>query len=111
MAATNGYSQAWQIDTIAGSGVKGYAGDGGAARAAELNNPFDIAFDPAGRLVFSDTFNHCIRRVNLATGVITTIAGTGQAGFAGDGGPAGAAQFNEPYGLAIGPERSTPRTD
>ena len=94
-------AQVWRIDTVAGSGMPGYAGDGGAAKSAALNNPFDIAFDPAGRLVFSDTFNHCIRRVDLGTGVITTIAGTGQAGFGGDGSPAGAAQFNEPYGLAI----------
>ena len=91
----------WQIETVAGSGAQGYSGEGGAAKAAALNNPFDIAFDPAGRLVLSDTFNHCIRRVDLATGVITTIAGTGHAGFRGDGGPAGAAQFNEPYGVVI----------
>jgi DNA-binding beta-propeller fold protein YncE len=92
---------AWRITTVAGNGAQGYAGDGGPANAANLNNPFDIAFDPAGRLVFSDTFNHCIRRVDLRTARITTIAGTGYAGFAGDGGPAASAQFNEPYGVVI----------
>jgi DNA-binding beta-propeller fold protein YncE len=66
-----------------------------------LNNPFDIAFDPAGNLVFSDTLNHCLRRVDARTGVITTIAGTGERGFSGDGGPATAATLNEPYGVVI----------
>ncbi len=94
-------ASAWRIVTVAGNGTRGHAGDGGPANAASLDNPFDIAFDPAGRLVFSDTFNHCLRRVDLRTGLISTIAGTGQAGYAGDGGPAIAARFNEPYGVAI----------
>src|SRR6185437_10039562 len=95
---TNG---TWTISTVAGTGERGYAGDGGAAARALLNNPFDLAFDPAGNLVFSDTFNHVIRRVDARTGVISTVAGTGERGFAGDGGPALAAQFNEPYGIVI----------
>jgi DNA-binding beta-propeller fold protein YncE len=93
--------QRWTISTIAGTGEPGYAGDGGAALRARLNNPFDLAFDPAGALVFSDTFNHCLRRIDLRTGVIGTIAGTGAGGFAGDDNPATRAQFNEPYGVAI----------
>ena len=91
----------WLISTVAGTGAQGYAGDGGAATQALLNNPFDLAFDPAGNLCFSDTFNHCIRRIDARTGVISTIAGTGERGFSGDGGAATRAQMNEPYGVVI----------
>ncbi|MEJ0020229.1 MAG: hypothetical protein WDN25_27500 [Acetobacteraceae bacterium] len=91
----------WTISTVAGTGAQGFAGDGGPATQALLNNPFDLAFAPDGSLVFSDTFNHCIRRIDARSGVITTIAGTGERGFAGDGGPAIAAQMNEPYGIVI----------
>lgn len=92
----------WIIETVAGNGAEGYAGDGGPATDATLNNPFDVVFDTAGNLVFSDTFNHCIRRVDAKTGIIETVAGTGEAGYSGDGGPALQASFNQPYGLAIG---------
>jgi DNA-binding beta-propeller fold protein YncE len=91
----------WMISTVAGTGAQGYSGDGGPAARALLNNPFDLAFDPSGSLCFSDTFNHCIRRIDARTGVITTIAGTGERGFAGDGSPATQAQMNEPYGIVI----------
>src|SRR5947208_16364384 len=87
------------ITTAVGTGEKGFAGDGGPAAAALLNGPFDVAFDRAGNLYFSDTFNHCIRRVDARSGVITTVAGNGTAGFAGDGGPAVRASLNEPYGI------------
>src|SRR3981189_2858234 len=89
------------ITTAVGTGEKGFAGDGGPAKAALLNGPFDIAFDSAGNLFFSDTFNHRIRRVDAQSGVITTIAGNGEAGYSGDGGPAVRASLNEPYGIAI----------
>jgi sugar lactone lactonase YvrE len=91
----------YMITTVVGTGDKGFAGDGGPAQAALLNGPFDVAFDGAGHLFFSDTFNHRIRRVDAQTGVITTIAGNGEAGFAGDGAPAVQASLNEPYGIAI----------
>jgi DNA-binding beta-propeller fold protein YncE len=91
----------WIISTVAGTGAQGYAGDGGAAMQALLNNPFDLAFDPGGALCFADTYNHCIRRIDARSGVITTIAGTGEQGFAGDGGPARRAQMNQPYGIVI----------
>lgn len=91
----------WTITTVAGDGTQGYAGDGGPATSAQLNNPFDVAFDADGNMIFSDTFNHVIRRVDTATGVITTIAGTGTRGFIGDGGPATAAELNEPYGVVV----------
>jgi DNA-binding beta-propeller fold protein YncE len=92
----------WIITTVAGTGAAGYAGDGGPASAATLNNPFDVAFDAAGNLVFSDTYNHCIRRIDARSGAIETVAGCGEAGYAGDGGPGPKARFNQPYGVAVG---------
>ena len=93
--------QSWIISTAVGTGEKGYAGDGGPATQALLNGPFDVGFDSGGNLYFSDTFNHCIRRVDLRTGIITTCAGCGEAGYSGDGGLATRARFNEPYGIAV----------
>jgi uncharacterized protein (TIGR03437 family) len=87
---------AYQIQTIAGSSL---TGDGGPATAAELGNIQGIATDRLGNLYLSDTDNHRVRKVS-SNGIITTIAGTGAAGFSGDGGPATAAQLNLPYGLA-----------
>jgi len=98
MAATD---QDRTVTTVVGIETAGFAGDGGPATSAALNNPFDLAFDAAGNLLFSDTFNHCIRRVDARTGIITTIAGTGERGFAGDGGPATNALLNEPYGIVV----------
>src|SRR5437763_448333 len=89
------------ITTAVGTGEKGFAGDGGPAQAALLNGPFDVAFDRAGNLYFSDTFNHRIRRVDARSGGITTVAGNGEPGYSGDGGPAIRASLNEPYGIAI----------
>lgn len=91
----------WIQGVAAGTGAQGLAGDGGPATAALLNNPFDLAFDPAGSLVFSDTFNHRLCRIDARSGIITTVAGTGERGFSGDGGPATAALLNEPYGVVI----------
>src|SRR5215813_3327326 len=93
--------QSWIITTIAGTGESGYSGDGGPADRAVLNGPFDVGFDPEGNLYFSDTFNHRIRRVDASTGNIATCAGSGEAGYSGDGGPARQARFNEPYGIAV----------
>lgn len=89
------------ITTFVGTGDKGFAGDGGPAVAARLNGPFDLAFDTHGNLYFSDTFNNRIRRVDARSGVITTIAGNGDKGYSGDGGPATAAALNEPYGVVV----------
>ena len=75
------------IITVAGDGIAGYSGDGGPATDAELNSPLDIAFDSAGDLFISDTANNAIREVVIWTGDIATVAGTGTAGYSGDGGP------------------------
>jgi hypothetical protein len=91
----------WIMTTVVGTGARGYAGDGGLATTATLNYPFDVIFDGSGNLVFSDTYNHCIRRVNHETGVIETVAGSGEEGYSGDSGPGRDATFNQPYGLAI----------
>ena len=88
------------ISTIAGTGTAGFSGDGGAATAARLNKPSRVAVDGAGNLYISDRFNHRIRKVD-ASGIISTIAGTGTAGFGGDGGPATVARLNYPLGVAV----------
>ena len=89
------------IQTIAGTGEAGYSGDGGLATAAALREPFMCAFDPAGNLVFSESRNYCVRRIDARTGVITTLVGDGQPGYSGDGGPADRARLNEPYSLTV----------
>lgn len=91
----------WIISTVAGNGAVGLSGDGGPAVEATLNNPFDIVFDAAGNLIFTDTFNHCLRRIDAQSGTIERVAGTGQLAYAGDGGAAVDATFNEPYGVTI----------
>ena len=88
------------IATIAGTGVQGFLGDGGQATQAELNNPFAVTLEDAGNLYIADTGNSALRKVNLATGLISTVAGTGgAAGFAGDGGNATNAQLSSPLGI------------
>jgi hypothetical protein len=86
-----------KITTFAGNGTGGYAGDGGPATSAELFQPFSVQSDSLGNIYIEDTGNNVIRKVNLA-GVISTFAGNGTAGFAGDGGAATAAEFNQPQG-------------
>ena len=88
------------ISTVAGDGMRGYGGDGGAATAAQLFAPRGVALDGAGNLYIADTFNQRIRKVDAA-GVISTVAGDGTRGYGGDGGPAVDAQLNTPYGLAL----------
>lgn len=93
-----------RVSTVAGSGTRGYAGDGGAATAALLNMPHEIVFDRAGHLYIVERDNHVVRRVHATTGVVTTAAGTGVAGFSGDGGPATAAQLRQPHSVAVHPD-------
>lgn len=89
------------ISTLAGTGSAGFSGDDGPAEMAQINAPRDLAIGPDGRLYIADTDNHRIRAVDLATHVITTVAGTGQRGYAGDGGQATAAQLDRPFGIAF----------
>jgi hypothetical protein len=89
------------IFTVVGTGQASYSGDGDVARRAELNQPFDVALDQQGNVYFSDANNHCVRRVARHSGIITTVAGTGQPGYSGDGGPATQAQLHSPYGIAL----------
>ncbi len=88
------------ITTVAGNGTRGSAGDGGPAVNAELNGPADVAVAPDGTMYISEFFGHRVRRVS-PDGIITTFAGTGTAGFTGDGGPAAAAQVNNPFGVSV----------
>jgi sugar lactone lactonase YvrE len=89
------------ITTVAGNGVQGFAGDNGPAIAAELDSPAGLALDSAGDLFIADSHNQRVREVAAATGIISTIAGTGVAGFSGDGGVATAAQLDLPTALAF----------
>jgi len=102
---TAGYTVASQpsgvIETVAGAGVQGYTGDGGAALDAEFGPPQSVAVDSAGNLFIADSQNNVIRKVAAATGVITTVAGNGTAGYRGDGGPATAAELSHPAGIAV----------
>ncbi len=88
------------ISTVAGSGPAGYSGDGGPATLAQINLPRGLAVDAAGDLYIADTDNHRIRRVDTS-GIITTVAGEGVAGSAGDGGPATSARLDSPHELAF----------
>jgi len=87
------------ITTVAGTGLTGYTGDNGAATSATLNTPWGLAVDAAGNLYIADSGNSAIRKVS--GGVITTIAGTGTAGFSGDNGPAASATLRGPGGIAL----------
>jgi hypothetical protein len=89
------------ISTVAGTGTAGFSGDGGAATSAALNLPIDVALDAAGNLYIADSGNSRVRKVNASSHVITTVAGTGVAGFSGDGGAATGAQLNQPAGVTV----------
>ena len=84
------------ITTVAGNGTAGYTGNGGQATSASLNGPNGITVDAAGNLYITDDYNSVIRKVTKSTGIITTIAGNGTAGFSGDNALATAAQLNDP---------------
>ena len=88
------------ITTVAGTGERGFSGDGGPAVAAQLNLPRALAADAAGNLYIADRANYRLRRLDSG-GTITTVAGTGEPGFSGDGGPAAAAQLNSPEAVAV----------
>ncbi len=109
--SVNGDSKVERIDfrtgkvvTVAGTGEVGFSGDGGAATQAKMANPTGLALDGKGNLYIADSGNERIRKVNLSTGIITTIAGTGETGFIGEGVDATAAQLANPLGIAISPK-------
>ena len=89
------------INTVCGTGISGYTGDGGPATAAELNQATRVAIDGAGNQYICDVANNRIRKVDNSTGIITTIAGNGTMGFSGDGGPAVSAELGNPDGIAL----------
>lgn len=90
------------ISTIAGNGSIGFSGDNGPATQASLNEPLNLAVDNNGNIFIADGYNERVRRID-AGGTITTLAGTGTAGYTGDGGPASMALLNHPYCVALGP--------
>lgn len=94
------------IERYAGNGVRGDAGDGGSATQAQLNYPWGLAVDTRGNLYIADASSHKVRRVDAATRIISTVAGTGEGGFSGDGGPATQARLSGPRGIAFGPDGS-----
>ena len=91
------------LRVIAGTGAKGYSGDGGPAAAATFNGIHNLAITPGGDLLIADSFNHTLRKIDAKTGVIATLAGNGKKGFAGDGGPAAQAQFSTLIQIALDP--------
>jgi streptogramin lyase len=90
-----------QLTTVAGDGTKGYSGDAGAAIKAQLNEPYEVRFDTHGNMLFVEMQNHIVRKVDAKTKKVSTIAGTGQKGFGGDGGPATKAQLSTPHSIAL----------
>ena len=89
---------------IAGNGVRGYGGDGGSATDAMLNMPHEIQFDEDGDLYIVERDNHVVRKVDMQSGLISTVAGTGEAGFSGDGGPATNAVLRAPHSIVFHPD-------
>jgi streptogramin lyase len=90
-----------RIKTIAGTGEKGWSGDGGPATAAKLTDPYEVQLDASGDVFWVERSSHTVRRLNQKTGIISTVAGTGTAGFSGDGGPAAQAQLSQPHSIGF----------
>jgi sugar lactone lactonase YvrE len=95
-----------QLTTVAGNGERTYKGDGGPATEASINMPHELLFDKAGNLYFAERDNHVVRKVDMKTHLISTVAGTGVAGFSGDGGPGNKAQINQPHSIVIAKDGS-----
>lgn len=92
------------VTTLAGTGEKGLGGDGGPAATATFNGMHNLAISPDGGVFLADTWNNCVRRIDPQSGKITTVAGTGQKGFSGDGGPATKAEFGGIYCASLNPD-------
>ena len=95
--------QTRELTTIAGNGERGAAGDGGPAVDASLNMPHEICFDRLGNLFVVERDSHAVRWINMRSGIIRGVTGSGQPGFSGDGGPATEAQLNIPHSIAFDP--------
>ncbi len=89
------------INTVAGKSTAGYSGDNGAAVSAQLAGPYDVVVDSAGNFYIADTGNNVIRKVTASTGMISTVAGNGTAGYSGDGGAATSAEINGATNVAL----------
>ena len=90
-----------RLTTISGNGEAAYTGDGGPALVASFSAPHEIRFDRDGHLFVVERDAHVVRRVDAQTGLVSTVAGTGEAGFSGDGGPGTAAQLRQPHSIAF----------
>src|SRR5579864_235359 len=88
-----------RLTTVAGNGERAYRGDGGPALSAALNMPHELRLDSRGDMFIAERDNHVIRKVEMKTGLISTVAGTGQPGFSGDGGPGTKAQLRQPHSI------------
>lgn len=88
-----------KIETIVGTGEKGYTGDGGPPLEAKLNEPYEIRFHPSGDLYWVERISHTVRKLDARSNLVSTIAGTGEAGFSGDGGPAIEAKLSQPHSI------------
>jgi len=90
-----------RVAVIAGTGEKGHAGDGGPAAKALMSTPHEVRFDTAGNMFVAERDAHVVRHIDMKSGVISTVAGTGIRGYSGDGGPAAAAQLAQPHSIAL----------
>src|SRR5205814_1437539 len=95
------FAQTRVITSVAGNGTAGLAGDAGPATSAILHGPSEVTIDSAGNFYIADRKNNRIRRVDIGTGVITTVAGSGVAGWYFEGGPALISSLDNPSGVAV----------
>ena len=90
------------INTVIGTGQRGYSGDNGPGLEATMDNPFHLALDPSeNNLYFADCFNFAVRKINLSTGILTNFAGNGVQGHSGDGGAAVKSNIDEIYAIQV----------
>jgi DNA-binding beta-propeller fold protein YncE len=89
------------ISVVAGNGTKGHSGDGGPAKSAQLSAPHEVRFDSKGNIYVAERDSHVVRYVDMKSGLISTVAGTGTSGYSGDGGPANQAQLAQPHSIAL----------
>lgn len=90
-------------EPLIGSGTKGYSGDGGGPKMAQLNEPYEVRFDREGNIYWVEMRNHLVRKFSVRDQIVSTVAGTGSSGFGGDDGPATRAQLNQPHSIQLDP--------